>query len=66
MEWRNTEGVFVSLWIKSIANDTNARVKIMSNAINIIRRVLSRLMLIIFMVIRAKICNEFLKIQYFS
>lgn len=66
MEWRNTEGVFVSLWIKSIANDTNARVKIMSNAINIIRRVLSRLMLIIFMVIRAKMCNEFLKIQYFS
>lgn len=64
MEWRNTEGVFVSLWIKSIANDTN--VKIMSNAINIIRRVLSRLMLIIFMVIRAKMCNEFLKIQYFS
>lgn len=63
MEWRNTEGVFVSLWIKSIANDTNARVKIMSN---IIRRVLSRLMLIIFMVIRAKMCNEFLKIQYFS
>lgn len=66
MEWRNTEGVFVSLWIKSIANDTNARVKIMSNAINIIRRVLSRLMLIIFMVIPAKMCNEFLKIQYFS
>lgn len=66
MEWRNTEGVFVSLWIKSIANDTNARVKIMSNAINIIRRVLSRFMLIIFMVIRAKMCNEFLKIQYFS
>lgn len=66
MEWRNTEGVFVSLWIKSIANDTNARVKIISNAINIIRRVLSRLMLIIFMVIRAKMCNEFLKIQYFS
>lgn len=66
MEWRNTEDVFVSLWIKSIANDTNARVKIMSNAINIIRRVLSRLMLIIFMVIRAKMCNEFLKIQYFS
>lgn len=66
MEWRNTEGVFVSLWIKSIANDTNARVKIMSNAINIIRRVLSRLMLIIFTVIRAKMCNEFLKIQYFS
>lgn len=63
MEWRNTEGVFVSLWIKSIANDTNARVKIMSN---IIRRVLSRLMLIIFMVIRAKMYNEFLKIQYFS